>query len=274
MKFSTINHYIQGDSGQKPKTIEVTDQLLSSDSSSPSPCCPVRPFKSASIIIFWSCSSIAALDQLPSHLGIPCLQQVPEIHHKSKFGNTGRVFSLGENGFSSLSKRVVVVGRAKWQLAKSNQKMQSPLEWCSCTKSLCPSCKNIKVSQHTCWTSWQAEPGTLLCLGRAWQGVLFRQKEAWLLVCQILGLFLCCLPPDDSQERLCGPGMSNSKLTEMFFSSTPTSWLVQIVELYKEFPAGLGVNTSMLKTYRLSQTVFCTKVTRPRGLQTKAFSIL
>ena len=112
--FQFINHYIQGDSGPKPKIIEVTDQLLFADLVWPSPWCLVRPPSSAPVIIFFfilffNCCSESASQ--PSWDTLP-FRKPQKSSTSWSLATLGGFLVFAKNGISSSSKRVVV-GRAK-----------------------------------------------------------------------------------------------------------------------------------------------------------------
>ena len=198
--FQFINHYLQGDSGPKPKMIELIGQLLSTDSSWPSPWFLVRPPNSAPIIIFWSCSSIASLNQLPSLVGIPCHSASPRNLSRAQV----QILQHWK-GFQPSRKMVFLARWIGWWWDRQNDSLLSLTRrrndhWSDVlARRAC--------AHHAKTPRWAITHVELLCkLHKAPSFALdgLDKASSWapgrrkLQVWQIPGLVLCCLPPDGS----------------------------------------------------------------------------
>ena len=221
-------------------------------------------------LLLWISNSQPSWDTLP--FSKP--QNLPRVEVWQHW----RGFSLCEKWICNLSKRVVV---AHWDRQNDSllrdQEIQSPLEWCSCKKGLQlrPSCKTPRwaithverlgmlhqapsfvlcgLDKASSWaegslTAGLSDPGTLSVLPPSWWflgTLVWHLNEQFQVDWNVLQF--------NSYQLTCANRRIVQGASRGLWGQHPPCWK----------PIGFH-----------RPWVFCTKVTRPHGLQTKAFSIL
>ena len=230
--------------------------------------------KSAPIISFWSFSSIAALNQLSSHL------EIPQPFSKTQKSSTSRsLATLG--GFSALAKMDFLARRRGWWWDRQNDNLLSPTRRCNYHWS-------SVLARRACalLAKHQGEPShTLNVLASStrhpplsWTGLPrlpLRAEGSLTADLSDPGDSFCAASLLMVLRNLCvALAWAIPSLLKRFTVQLLPADLCKLSNCTGSFLQVLGSTPSMLKTHRLSHTVFCTKVTRPHRLQTKAFSIL